>query len=100
MTPPLVVWNEASIVSSLLEAADQVVGQADVVRTVELRGARSGLVVGEDSVGGDLVADGAVALDVNAGPDVEGDQVAGGGGGPADEVVAGAGQDLNPEIVG
>ena len=87
----------------MLGAVDQAVGQADVVRAVELEAA-SGLgvdiVVGEDAVGRDLVADGGVALDVDAGPRVEGDQVAGGSGGPADEVVAGAAEDLNAEIVG
>ncbi len=87
-----------------LGAVDQAVGQADVVRAVELdspdRAGRGRVVVAEDAVGGDLVADRAGALDINAGRRIVGDQVAGGGGGPSDGVTAGAGQDLNPETVG
>ena len=78
------VWNQASRVSLGSEPSIRPLGKADVARAVKLdrpRGAGRGRgVIGEDSVGGDLVADGAVALDVNAGAVVEGDQVAGGGG--------------------
>ena len=99
MTPPLVVWNQASMVSSCSKPRIRLLGRLTSLEPSNCSAPRV-VTVGEDPVGGDLVADRAVALDVDAGPGVEGDQVAGGGGGPADEIVAGTAQDLNPEVVG
>ena len=91
------------LLSVWANVADEVLGQTDVARAIELehpRGCRCGLsVVGEDPVGGDLVADGAIPLHGDARPQVEGDQVAVGRGGPTHEVVVGAAVDLDPDVV-
>src|SRR5262249_10478333 len=82
----------------LSEAVNQVVGQGDVARALKLERALGCRLVGKDAIGIDPVAEGARALDVDARPVVEDDQVALRGG-PTHEAVVGAVADLNAEAI-